>query len=57
MPSSRLKPYRFVSEDRDGHRERRIFYAESLRLATVMAQKWGRRTHHVMYRVKPKRGI
>ena len=54
---STLRPYRFVSEDSGGHREDRTFYAASRQKATDMALRWGRRTHHTMYRVKAKRGI
>jgi hypothetical protein len=58
MPSSsRLKPYRFVSQSPQGLRDERIFYAESLKQATVFAIKWGKKTSHKMYRVKAKRGI
>jgi hypothetical protein len=57
MPRSGLRPYRFVSGAEDGTRENRTFYAESRQKATVMALRWGRRTHHIMYRVKAKRGI
>jgi hypothetical protein len=57
MPANSLKAYRFVSQDSGGHRERRTFYAESRQKATDMALRWGRRTHHTMYRVKAKRGI
>jgi hypothetical protein len=52
-----LRAYKFVSEDRRGIREDRLFYAESRQKATDMALRWGRRTHHRMYRVKAKRGI